>query len=148
MTWKPPFVRQTRSNTCAIACLRMILAYQGTEITEKELEQASFLPPTGLDPEELAQLAGRFGLRAVERQLDQDDLFDLIRQQRFPIVFLYRRLINGVGDGHAVIPVRLTRRYVQILDPLKGERRISIARFEEARRLIGQWAVVWEPLTK
>lgn len=148
MNSKPPFIKQARSNTCALACLRMILAYQGKESTEGELVQAAALEPSGMDPEELARLARRYGLRAVERQLDQGALFDLIRQQRFPIVFLYRRFINGVGEGHVVIPIRLTRRYVICHDPLRGERRITIRKFEEARRLVGQWVVVWEPATE
>jgi ABC-type bacteriocin/lantibiotic exporter with double-glycine peptidase domain len=123
----------------------MILAYQGQASTEAELVQSAAMQPSGLDPEGLAQLAQRYGLDAVEQQLDREVLFDLIRQQRFPIVFLYRRLINGVGEGHAVIPVRLSRQYVRLLDPLRGERRVTIRKFEEARRLVGQWVVVWEP---
>ena len=66
-------------------------------------------------------------------------------RRRYPVVFLYRRLINGVGEGHAVIPVRLSRHYVTLLDPLRGERRVTIRKFEEARRLVGRWVVVWEP---
>ena len=85
----------------------MILAYRGLVSTEAEVVQSAAMPPSGMDPEGLAQLAQRYGLYATEQQLDQEALFDLIRQQRFPIVFLYRRLINGVGEGHAVIPIRL-----------------------------------------
>ena len=144
MNSKPPFVRQERPDTCAIACLRMILAYQGRASTEADVVQSAAMQPSGIDPEGLAQLAQRYGVRAVEQQLDWEALFDLIRQQRFPIVFLYRRLINGVGEGPAVIPVRLSRQYVTFLDPLRGERRVTIQKFEEARRLIGQWVVVWE----
>lgn len=144
MNSKPPFIRQERPDACAIACLRMILASQGTKTTEAELVQAAALQPSGMDPEELVRLARRYGVRAEERQLDRDELFELIRRQRCPIVFLYRRLINGVGEGHAVIPVRLTRHYVIFLDPLRGERRVTVRRFEEARRLLGNWVVVWE----
>jgi ABC-type bacteriocin/lantibiotic exporter with double-glycine peptidase domain len=122
----------------------MILAYQGHARTEAELVRSAAMQPSGIDPEGLAQLAQQYSLSAVEQQLDQEPLFDLIRQQRFPIVFLYRRLINGVGEGHAVIPVRLSRQYVTFLDPLRGERRVTIRKFEEARRLVGQWVVVWE----
>lgn len=145
MNSRPPFVRQEQSNTCAIACLRMLLAYEGTESTEAELVQAAALQPSGMDPEELAQLAHRYGLRATAQPLDREGLFDLIRQQRFPIVFLYRQVINGAGEGHAVIPVRLSRQYVTVLDPLRGERRMTIRKLEEARRLVGRWVVVWEP---
>ena len=66
MSSKPPFVGQERPDTCAIACLRMILAYQGKDGTEAEMLQSAALQPSGLDPEALAQLAGRYGLRAVE----------------------------------------------------------------------------------
>jgi len=69
-----------------------------------------------------------------ERQLDRIDPFDLIRRQRYPIVFLYRRLMNGVGAGHAVIPVRLTRNYVIFLDPLRGERRVRWQADKASRR--------------
>ena len=144
MNSKPPFVKQERPDTCAIACLRMILAYQGLPRSEADVVQSTGMQPSGLDPERLAQLTQRYGLHAVEQQLDPEALFDLIRRQRFPIVFLYRRLINGVGEGHAVIPVRLSRQYVTFLDPLRGERRVTIRKFEEARRLVGQWVVVWE----
>jgi ABC-type bacteriocin/lantibiotic exporter with double-glycine peptidase domain len=144
MNSKPPFVKQVRADACAIACLRMILAHQGVEKTEAELATAASLQPSGLDPEELAQLAQQCGLQAVERQMDGPELLALIRQDRFPIVFIYRRLINGVGEGHAVIPTHVTRRYVTFLDPLHGERRVSLRKFEEARRLIGQWVVIWE----
>jgi ABC-type bacteriocin/lantibiotic exporter with double-glycine peptidase domain len=122
----------------------MILAYQGRASTEAEVVQLAAMQPSGIDPEGLAQLAQRYGLSAHEQQLDRETLFDLIRQQRFPIVFRYRRLINGVGEGHAVIPLRLSREYVTFLDPLRGERRVTIRKFEEARRLVGQWVVVWE----
>jgi ABC-type bacteriocin/lantibiotic exporter with double-glycine peptidase domain len=144
MNSRPPFVRQERPDTCAIACLRMILAYRGLVSTEAEVVQSAAMPPSGMDPEGLAQLAQRYGLYATEQQLDREALFDLVRQQRFPIVFLYRRLINGVGEGHAVIPIRLSRQYVTFLDPLRGERRVMIRKFEEARRLVGRWVVIWE----
>src|SRR5438552_8847030 len=83
MNSKPPFVGQERPDTCSIACLRMILAYQGQARTEAEIVQSAAMQPSGLDPEGLARLAQRYGLGAVEQQLDREVLFDLIRQQRF-----------------------------------------------------------------
>jgi ABC-type bacteriocin/lantibiotic exporter with double-glycine peptidase domain len=42
MTSPPPFFAQARADTCMLACLRMILAQQGTEVTEAVLgEQVS-----------------------------------------------------------------------------------------------------------
>ena len=140
----PPFIGQERPDTCAVACLRMILAHCGTVPSEAELIEVAAMEEAGLDPQGLARLARDCGLQAVERQLDQSALFELIRRQRFPIVFLYRRILDKVGEGHAVVALRFSRKFVTFLDPLRGERRVSIQKFEEARRLIGQWVVVWK----
>ena|SRR5947209_7427328 len=39
MSSKPPFFRQERSDTCMLACLRMLLAHLGTAVTEHELRR-------------------------------------------------------------------------------------------------------------
>ncbi|SRR5258708_39265577 len=141
----PPFVKQQSPDACAIACLRMILAHQGIQTTESELVQTAAMQPGGLDPEEIAQLGNRYGLRAVEQQLEHDALLELIKRKRFPIVVVYRRPIDGVDAGHAVIPVRRSRHHVTFLDPLRGKRRVTIGKFEKARYMAGNWVVVWEP---
>jgi ABC-type bacteriocin/lantibiotic exporter with double-glycine peptidase domain len=122
----------------------MVLAHQNMESTETELVKVAAMEPGGLDPEELARLGQSFGLRAAEQQLDKDSLFELIKEQRFPIVFLHRRPIDQVEVVHAVIPVGLFRQHVSFLDPLQGQRRVTIRKFEQARRLVGQWVVMWE----
>jgi hypothetical protein len=122
----------------------MTLANRGTQSSEAELADAAALAEAGLDPQGLAELARAYGLKAVERQLGRRSLYALIRRQRFPIVFLYRRLLDRVGEGQAVVPLRVSRNFVTFLDPLRGERRVTIRKFEEARRLIGRWVVVWK----
>jgi ABC-type bacteriocin/lantibiotic exporter with double-glycine peptidase domain len=139
----PPFIAQESPDTCVIACWRMVLASQGIERTEDELVQDARMEPGGMNPEELVQLARLFDFEAVERQLDRLELFTLIEQERFPIVFLYRRPFDRVDEAHAVIPVGLSSQYVTFLDPLRGKRRVSIRKFEEARRLVGRWVVAW-----
>ncbi len=144
MSSTPPFVRQERPDACAIACLRMILEFQGKMVSEAEVIQFTDLQEGGLVPAEVSRLARHFGLRAAEEQLDQASLAELINQKRFPIIFLFRQPLDGVDMTHAIIPLHYTRRYVTFLDPLRGERRVTIRKFEEARRLVGRWVVVWE----
>lgn len=143
MRLTPPFIAQESFNSCALACVRMILACQDRTVSEAELAEA--VPPRaeGLAPDEAAQLARCFGLPAQELRLDLDSLVEQVQSRRFPMVFLYRLPIDGVAAGHAVIPIRFTRHYVMVLDPLRGLRRISIRKFEAARRRIGRWVVVW-----
>ena len=57
MSWKPPFFKQERSDTCMLACLRMILAHQGSAVSEAGLVAAVSLEESGIDPDQLAHLA-------------------------------------------------------------------------------------------
>jgi predicted double-glycine peptidase len=43
-------------------------------------------------------------------------------------------VIDGVFAVHAVIPTRVSPRYVTFLDPLQGERRVARRRFDAAWR--------------
>jgi ABC-type bacteriocin/lantibiotic exporter with double-glycine peptidase domain len=128
-----------------LACLRMLLAYQGTEVTEAALVEQVSLHEGGIDPDQLAVLARQRGLNAKPRQLDFDAIADLIRNDRFPIVLVDRSLLYGEIAIHAVIPVRVSPRYVHVLDPLRGPRRIPRRKFADAHQRVDRWAVVWEP---
>lgn len=55
----PPLFGQARSDTCTLACLRMVLAHHGIEVTERALEAQVAKQAGGVAIEELAQLAGR-----------------------------------------------------------------------------------------
>src|SRR5262249_38197190 len=139
----PPFIAQERPDSCAVACLRMLLAHQGEDISEDILVQAAAMPPGGLDPEELQAVARRYGLAADVRQADRADLRAVVGEQRFPIVYLYRQPIDKIAMTHAIIPVRIGRAFVSCLDPLRGMRRISVRKFEQARRLVGNWILAF-----
>ena len=145
MTSKPPFFPQERYDTCALACLRMILAHHGTEVTEAELVRATEMEEGGVDIEELARVAGRHGLRAEVRELPEDALTPLLAQERWAIVYLNRFPLDRQFAIHAVIPIRMTRHYVTILDPRKGERRVSRRKFDQARRYLDRYGVVCDP---
>jgi ABC-type bacteriocin/lantibiotic exporter with double-glycine peptidase domain len=125
----------------------MILDFQGSPTTEDDLLEISHMQPGGLNPEGLVNLCRTLKLTAIEQELNLDDLTKLVQDQRFPIVFLFREPLDGEESVHAVIPVRMTRQFVVILDPLQGKRRVSLKKFEHARRLVGKWVVIWKPAT-
>ena len=144
MPSKPPFIRQERSETCMLACLRMVLAWCGTEISEAELVERVSLDEGGLDPAALASLAAQFGLQAEARQLDLNTVVELVARDQFPIILVDRSFLDREFSIHAVIPIRFTAHYVQVLDPLRGERRLSRRKFFQAHRRIGLWGIVWQ----
>src|SRR5262249_36674573 len=103
----PPFIAQERPDSCAVACLRILLAHQGRDISEDALVQAARMEAGGLDPEELQALARQHDLTASVRQVEIAILRELVARQRFPIVYLYREPIDDAAMTHAVIPVRI-----------------------------------------
>jgi ABC-type bacteriocin/lantibiotic exporter with double-glycine peptidase domain len=154
MPSKPPIIAQERADTCAIACLRMLLAYHGRMITEQELVQAATMEHGGMDIEELERLAIRFALRADIRKLGLLEIAALLARRIFPIVYLNRvhldrrfplsrRIALRLFLPHAVLPVRVSRHFVIFHDPLSLKpRRVSRHKFETAQSDLGNWCVV------
>ncbi len=142
MTSKPPFFPQERYDTCALACLRMILAFYGMEVSEAELVLTTKMEEGGVDIEELAQVARYHGLKTEIRNLEETSLLGLIAIHRWAIVFLNRFPLDRQFAIHSVIPIRFTSHFVTVLDPLRGERRFSRRKFDQARRYLDRYSVV------
>jgi ABC-type bacteriocin/lantibiotic exporter with double-glycine peptidase domain len=144
MSSLPPFIAQERPDACAVACLRMLLAARGIQRGEADLIRMTTLDEGGLTPEELARLARAQDVSAAERQVNDLALVKLVDDSRYPIVYLYRKVLDGVASVHAVIPIRFTNHFVTLLDPLRGKRRVSRKRFAKARAMVQDWTVIVE----
>jgi ABC-type bacteriocin/lantibiotic exporter with double-glycine peptidase domain len=96
----PPFVAQERPDSCAIACVRMLLAQKGVDLSEEELVRQTTLDAGGLNPEGIAALARANGLPARERMVDDGELAQLVQHGRYPIVILYRKFLDGEDTVH------------------------------------------------
>lgn len=87
----PPLLGQQKNDTCALACLRMILAQHGIQVEEQLLEeQTSKYQDTGVHVEDLARLAERYGFGTEIVELELDTIGHLIARGIFPIVYLNR----------------------------------------------------------
>src|SRR5262245_45245163 len=64
MSTELPLYRQEKRNTCALACLRMVLAAYRTQIEESALEAEARMEVEGTPIDELERLARLFGLTA------------------------------------------------------------------------------------
>jgi hypothetical protein len=122
----------------------MLLAARGIQRAEADLIRMTTLDEGGLTPEELARLARDQEVDAAECQVDDVALVKLVDDGRYPIAYLYRKFLDGVASVHAVVPIRFTKHFVTLLDPLRGERRVSRKRFAKARAMVQHWAVVVE----
>jgi ABC-type bacteriocin/lantibiotic exporter with double-glycine peptidase domain len=148
-----PLLKQEREDTCALACLRMVLAARGTMVTERDLVRRTRMAEGGVDIQKLERLARTLGLSAMAREATAQQIRDLLREGSDVIAYINRavfdlRTLRHLGPalrahtGHAVVPVHVTARHVTFHDPhprLFGVLRKTVPRFEAAQRHMG-WA--------
>ncbi len=151
----PPLYRQEKVDTCALACLRMILAFLGTDVAEMELEDRAVMESGGIEISNLQTLAWNYGLQAEIHQLDIEAITGLIASGVYPLVYLNRLHLDRRHSTsriialresivHAVIPIRVSQKFVTFMDPLPPgrKRRVSRRRFTAAQRDLAQWCLV------
>jgi ABC-type bacteriocin/lantibiotic exporter with double-glycine peptidase domain len=149
-----PLYAQEKDNTCALACLRMVLAAFGTDVTEATIEAQARLDEEGTDIGELERLARHFNLVANIQEATVEDLQRLLDQNKLAIAYIDRavydltpaeRTTHRLRDAklHTVIPVRLTAKSVTYHDPQPPSiTRRSLRLFHEAYTRLGSFSVV------
>jgi ABC-type bacteriocin/lantibiotic exporter with double-glycine peptidase domain len=127
-----PLYRQEKDNTCALACLRMVLAAFGTKVEEHELENRARLEEKGTLIDELNRLAREFHLKAEIQDTTVEELERILNEGKFPIAYIDRavfelhprqRADHSIRDAiiHTVIPSRVTSKSVTFYDPRPPE---------------------------
>src|SRR5262245_8029576 len=87
---EPPPFQQLKSDNCALACLRSVLALHGIAVDEEMLEPLAHKDVWGVEIEHLAGAARHFGLRVDILRLDLPAIADYLARGVFPIVYLNR----------------------------------------------------------
>jgi ABC-type bacteriocin/lantibiotic exporter with double-glycine peptidase domain len=153
-----PLFRQEKEDNCSLACLRMILASYGIQVTESRLEAEVHKDLGGVFIEDLAQLSQRYGFTGEIVELDLDAVGNLLAQGVFAIVYLNRlhfgkkmslsrRYTWANAIFHAVVPTHVSPTFVTFNDPLPPgkQRRASRRKFEAAQLDMNHWCVVCRP---
>ena len=131
-----PFYRQEHSHTCGPACLRMVLEFFGTPVTESELAQRCGTTLLGTGRVQLAQAAIALGLAAqLVNHLTYGDVESYLGQGR-PVIAVVdpSSLYPGVpGFAHGVVIVGLEANTVIYHDPeLAANLAVSWEQFQAA----------------
>jgi hypothetical protein len=124
-----PLRAQEKPNTCALACLRMILAAFGMEVSESELRAQANLEKRGTSIVELKRLAGQYHLEAGIEEVPVEDFWRLFEAEKFPIAFIDRavfdlnpaqRIKHSLRDAkiHTVVPTLVTEKSIAFHDPV------------------------------
>lgn len=124
---KPPFHKQETTYSCVAACLRMVLAGLGLDLTEERLRELCDCSPLfGTEALRAVEAARGLGFAGTAKYtLRYDELRGLVEGGRFPVAYISLEAIGGTEESHAVVVVEADDDAVRVYDPLHGERRLS-----------------------
>ena len=126
----PPFLPQETDFSCAVACLRMVLASFGINKPEDELRELCDCTIFGAAAIELVRAARSLGFTASRKySLRLEDLREFNEQGYFPIVYVVVSETSPKPDVHALVVVSATETEIKVLDPRRGQLALSIAEF-------------------
>lgn len=149
-----PLYRQEKRNTCALACLRMVLAAFGTAVEEGTFENLAPMEPDGTDIGELERLARSFGIVANIQEASVEQLRELLAAGKLPIAYIDRAVFDltpaqrakhtlRYAKIHVVIPTRIGAASVTYHDPMPPRvARRSLRLFRLAYDRLGSRCVV------
>ncbi|MFN0120261.1 MAG: cysteine peptidase family C39 domain-containing protein [Blastocatellia bacterium] len=134
MRLKPPFHAQETPDSCIPACLRMLLAAAGVQATEAEIRaRCDCSPVFGTSALSAVRAARDFGFPLTAKDnLLLMELQTLVEDGHFPICYVNAGPLDGYEGQQAVIVVELSDASATVLDPLHGERLISLDSFRAA----------------
>jgi len=120
---KPPFHKQETLYSCVPACLRMVFATSGVNLSEADIRTACDCTPVGTDALKAVDAARRYGfMQSAKHTLTFEELAALVEGDAYPIVFVSLKPIDGVMDTHALVVTGVSDTAVTVLDPLQGVR--------------------------
>ena len=112
---KTPLVLQTEPTECGLACLAMVLGHYGHNLSLFSLRREYAVSiDAGMSMLDLAKLAIRFKLtpRALSGRVDQ------LQSIATPAILHWE-------GNHYVVLQRVTKRYIEVIDPALGKRRFT-----------------------
>jgi ABC-type bacteriocin/lantibiotic exporter with double-glycine peptidase domain len=117
-----PFIEQLSATECGAACLTMVLHYYGNEVALEEVRATCGVTRDGINALTILNAASLYGLRG--RGVAVPSIEDL--------QYISEGSILHWEFNHFVVFVKATKRYVEIVDPAMGRRRIELADFSRA----------------
>ena len=83
--------------------------------------------------------------QSTKQTLTLAELRAVVASGLYPIVFVSLLPLDGIPEMHALVVVEMTAHNVVVLDPLQGERRLSLQTFNAAWAARHYLAILVEP---
>ncbi len=113
-----PLLLQMSAVECGAACLAMILRYYGSKISIAEIRQRYGVGRDGLSALSIVTAAQEYGLQVRAFSLQAPDLHAV----RMPAIIYWE-------SNHFLIVERWSARYVDVVDPAEGHKRMTLEEF-------------------
>ena len=143
MPSKPPFYRQEEPYSCVPACLRMVLAAKGFVVSESVLRDycdCNFLGTDALKAVDALRSIGFYNSNKCTLRLPA--LMMELNAGCYPIAFLNLLPIDGINDPHAMVVIAIDDDFVNVYDPLQGERLLPRTTFDTAWAMMRNLAIL------
>lgn len=136
------FHKQEKIYSCAVACLKMILAYFGRNISEEELRKLCNTTEQGTFAGDIVLYAKNLGFKAEKKYLSINEMRELMRENIFPIIYVNTYFLNNVFATHAMIVEEFMDDKVVIMDPAEGRITLSIEVLEKIWDICNNLAIL------
>jgi ABC-type bacteriocin/lantibiotic exporter with double-glycine peptidase domain len=149
MTLAVPLFAQSQPHTCLPACVRMILAYHGQELSEAELAQAfKTIPLLGTQPDNVVSGLEVLGYHALWFENGTIDRLLELLSAKWPVIAFLRAqdLPHGRAGLHAIVIIGIENNHVIAHDPSMTDRlRLELNTFSQRWARLGrQGMVIWK----
>jgi ATP-binding cassette subfamily B protein len=115
-----PVLQQISMVECGAACLAMVLSYYGRKTTISEVREQCGIGRDGLSALGIVKSARKYGMRVKALSLEENDF-------RFvPLPAIVHWEFN-----HFIVVERWSPKYVEVVDPASGRKRLSAKEFDE-----------------
>ena len=142
---KPPFCRQETPDSCAVACLRSIVQSYGHVVDEAFLRQQCGTTESGTLADDVVKCARTFGLAAEKEYANLDRLRQYLAANLFPILYVNLFFIDGIDSVHALVATEFEEQFINVIDPLAGERSIPLSAFEKSWQMLNNLTILVQP---
>jgi ABC-type bacteriocin/lantibiotic exporter with double-glycine peptidase domain len=115
-----PVIQQISMVECGAACLAMLLSYYGRKTTISEIREQCGIGRDGLTALSLVKSARKYGMRVRAVSLQENDFH-----------FVSLPAIVHWEFNHFLVVERWTARFVDVVDPALGRRRLTAKEFDE-----------------
>ena len=110
--------KQEKIYTCAVACLRTVLAHLDCAIDEPTLSALCQTNADGTSADDLVKAANHLGFAARKEYCSSSEVQYYLANGVFPILYINLLAIDGLDITHAVVLETMTRNSVTVFRSL------------------------------